>query len=305
MSDAVFETSITSLPLIARGKVRDIYAVGTQYLLMVTTDRLSAFDVVFPSPIPGKGKLLQTLSNFWFEHFKDIPNHLTGIDPESTVTEAERGQVRGRSMVVKRLDPLPLEAVVRGYLEGSGWKDYQATGKVCGIDLPSGLQRAEKLPHPIFTPATKAMVGDHDENISYERVVDLIGEQRADEVKRTAFKLYSEAAHHAERCGILIADTKFEFGLDDHHQLTLMDEVLTPDSSRFWPKDTYHPGTSPQSFDKQFVRNWLETQHWNKYPPAPALPEEIILGTLTRYQEAVTALTHLRCVNQDGSGSGR
>ncbi len=292
MSDAVFETSITSLPLISRGKVRDIYAVGTQFLLMVTTDRLSAFDVVFPSPIPSKGKLLQTLSNFWFDHFRDIPNHLTGIAPEDVVTTAERDQVRDRAMVVKRLKPLPLEAVVRGYLEGSGWKDYQVTGKVCGIDLPSGLQRAEKLPHPIFTPATKAAVGDHDENISFERMIDLVGEQRAEEVKRTAFKLYSGAADYAEGRGILIADTKFEFGLDDQNRLTLMDEVLTPDSSRFWPRNSYQPGTSPQSFDKQFVRNWLETQHWNKRPPAPALPEEIIRGTLARYQEAVTALTH-------------
>ncbi|QKE41140.1 MAG: phosphoribosylaminoimidazolesuccinocarboxamide synthase [Ferrovum myxofaciens] len=292
MSDAVFETTITSLPLIARGKVRDIYSVGTQYLLMVTTDRLSAFDVVLPSPIPGKGKLLQTLSNFWFDHFKDIPNHLTGIDPEDVVTEAERDQVRDRAMIVKRLKPLPLEAVVRGYLEGSGWKDYQMTGRVCGLPLPVGLQRAEKLPQPIFTPATKATAGDHDENINFERMIALVGEPRAEEVKRTAFKLYSEAAQYAEDRGILIADTKFEFGLDDHDQLTLMDEVLTPDSSRFWPKDSYQPGTSPQSFDKQFVRNWLETQHWNKCPPAPALPEEIILGTLKRYQEAVTALTH-------------
>ncbi|MBU6994757.1 phosphoribosylaminoimidazolesuccinocarboxamide synthase [Ferrovum myxofaciens] len=292
MSDAVFETTITSLPLIARGKVRDIYSVGTQYLLMVTTDRLSAFDVVLPSPIPGKGKLLQALSNFWFDHFKDIPNHLTGIDPEDVVTEAERDQVRDRAMIVKRLEPLPLEAVVRGYLEGSGWKDYQMTGRVCGLPLPVGLQRAEKLPQPIFTPATKATAGDHDENINFERMIALVGEPRAEEVKRTAFKLYSEAAQYAEDRGILIADTKFEFGLDDHDQLTLMDEVLTPDSSRFWPKDSYQPGTSPQSFDKQFVRNWLETQHWNKCPPAPTLPEEIILGTLKRYQEAVTALTH-------------
>lgn len=292
MSDAVFETTITSLPLIARGKVRDIYSVGTQYLLMVTTDRLSAFDVVLPSPIPGKGKLLQALSNFWFDHFKDIPNHLTGIDPEDVVTEAERDQVSDRAMIVKRLKPLPLEAVVRGYLEGSGWKDYQMTGRVCGLPLPVGLQRAEKLPQPIFTPATKATAGDHDENINFDRMIALVGEPRAEEVKRTAFKLYSEAAQYAEDRGILIADTKFEFGLDDHDQLTLMDEVLTPDSSRFWPKDSYQPGTSPQSFDKQFVRNWLETQHWNKRPPAPALPEEIIRGTLARYQEAVTALTH-------------
>ncbi|EQD74347.1 phosphoribosylaminoimidazole-succinocarboxamide synthase, partial [mine drainage metagenome] len=201
MSDAVFETTITSLPLIARGKVRDIYSVGTQYLLMVTTDRLSAFDVVLPSPIPGKGKLLQALSNFWFDHFKDIPNHLTGIDPEDVVTEAERVQVRDRAMIVKRLKPLPLEAVVRGYLEGSGWKDYQMTGRVCGLPLPVGLQRAEKLPQPIFTPATKATAGDHDENINFERMIALVGEPRAEEVKRTAFKLYSEAAQYAEDRG--------------------------------------------------------------------------------------------------------
>ncbi len=291
MSDAVFETNIASLPLIARGKVRDIYAVGDDHLLMVTTDRLSAFDVVFPSPIPGKGKLLQALSNFWFAYFHDIPNHLSGIDPESVVSPNERAQVQARSMVVKRLSPLPLEAVVRGYLEGSGWQDYQNTGAICGVSLPPGLQRAAKLPLPIFTPATKAAVGDHDENIGFERAAKLLGQERADEVRHLSLRLYVEASRYADERGIIIADTKFEFGLDRDQRITLMDEVLTPDSSRFWPKSSYEPGQSPPSFDKQFVRNWLETQSWNKRPPAPELPEAIVAGTLDRYQDALHRLT--------------
>lgn len=291
MSEALFETNLTSLPLIARGKVRDIYAVGNSHLLMVTTDRLSAFDVVFPTPIPGKGKLLQALSNFWFEHFRDIPNHLTGIDPESVVTTTERTQVKDRAMVVKRLSPLPVEAVVRGYLEGSGWKDYQNTGHLCGIPLPQGLRRAEQLPEAIFTPASKAAVGDHDENITFEQIRILLGDSRADEVRAVSLRLYREASAHAAMHGILIADTKFEFGLDDQQQLTLMDEVLTPDSSRFWPKASYQPGQSPPSFDKQFVRNWLEGQAWDKRPPAPSLPDDIVQGTLTRYREVLQLLT--------------
>ncbi|NDU85832.1 MAG: phosphoribosylaminoimidazolesuccinocarboxamide synthase [Ferrovum sp.] len=290
MTDAVYETRIASLPLIARGKVRDIYAVGESHLLMVTTDRLSAFDVVFPTPIPGKGKLLNAVSNFWFAHFSDIPNHLSGIDPESVVTPEERHQVKDRAVVVHRLTPLPLEAVVRGYLEGSGWKDYQSTGKVCGHNLPQGLQRAEKLPTPIFTPATKAAVGDHDENISFEQAIRLLGADRAEAVQNLSLKLYQDAVTYAQSRGILIADTKFEFGLDAQGTLTLMDEVLTPDSSRFWPKEDYHPGVSPPSFDKQFIRNWLETQHWDKRPPAPSLPAHIVEGTLARYQEALRRL---------------
>lgn len=291
MNDALFETTLTSLPLVTKGKVRDIYAVGESHLLMVTTDRLSAFDVIFPTPIPGKGKLLQALSNFWFDFFRDIPNHLTGVDPESVVKPSERHQVRDRAMVVQRLTPLPIEAVVRGYLEGSGWKDYQHSGHLCGIPLPQGLQRADALPEAIFTPATKAAVGDHDENISFENMRDMLGDARANEVRDISLRLYREASAHAANRGILIADTKFEFGLDANQQLTLMDEVLTPDSSRFWPKDTYTPGQSPPSFDKQFVRNWLENAHWNKCPPAPSLPNDIVEGTLARYREALQRLT--------------
>lgn len=291
MSEAVWETDIRSLPLIAKGKVRDIYAVGDQHLLMVTTDRLSAFDVVFPTPVPGKGKLLQALSNFWFAFFGDKPNHLTSIEPESVVSPDERAQVKDRAMVVKRLTPLPVEAVVRGYLEGSGWQDYQQTGGICGVPLPMGLRRAQSLPQPIFTPATKAAVGDHDENIAFEQMAGLLGQQRAEEVRHVALDLYRRAADYAASRGIIIADTKFEFGLDERQQLVLMDEVLTPDSSRFWPKDSYQPGESPVSFDKQFVRNWLESQGWNKRPPAPALPESIVFGTLARYREAVDRLT--------------
>ncbi|MDE1942121.1 MAG: phosphoribosylaminoimidazolesuccinocarboxamide synthase [Betaproteobacteria bacterium] len=288
----VLQTDIRSLPLVARGKVRDIYAVGDDHLLLVTTDRLSAFDVVFPTPIPGKGIILNTLTNFWFSHFEDrVPNHLSGIDPESVVSAEERDQVAGRSVVAKRMQALPLEAVVRGYIEGSGWKEYQAQGSICGIALPPGLQRAERLPQPLFTPATKAAVGDHDENIDFDRAVQLVGAERAAQVRDKALELYQAAADYAWARGIIIADTKFEFGLDRDGTLTLIDEVLTPDSSRFWPRDSYRVGESPESFDKQFVRNWLESIHWNKQPPAPELPEAIASGTAAKYQEALTRLT--------------
>ena len=288
----VYRTELQSLPLIARGKVRDIYAVGEEHLLLVTTDRLSAFDVVFPTPIPNKGVILNTLTNFWFSHFQDlIPNHLSGIDPESVVAPAERSQARGRSVVARRMQALPLEAVVRGYIEGSGWKEYQASGTVCGITLPAGLERAARLPTPLFTPATKAAVGDHDENIDFSRACQLVGHEVAAEVRDKSLQLYKAAADYALARGIIIADTKFEFGLDRDGTLTLIDEVLTPDSSRFWPKDTYRAGTSPESFDKQFVRNWLESIHWNKQPPAPELPADIAAGTGERYQEALSRLT--------------
>jgi len=288
----LFESHITSLPLIARGKVRDVYALGEDHLLLVTTDRLSAFDVVFPTPIPGKGRILNSLSNFWFKKLSHIvANHLTEIDPESVVLLSERDQVRGRSVVAHRLEALPLEAVARGYIEGSGWKEYQATGSVCGVVLPANLERASKLPQPIFTPATKAAVGDHDENISFEKACDLVGKERAIQVRDTTLALYQAAADYAETRGILIADTKFEFGTDKDGKLVWIDEALTPDSSRFWPTATYHPGTSPDSFDKQFLRNWLESTSWSKTPPAPELPQEIALGTAARYQEALDKLT--------------
>jgi len=287
----VFETSIGSLPLVARGKVRDIYAVGGDKLLIVTTDRLSAYDVILPNPVPEKGRVLNELANFWFARLAPIvPNHLTGIDPESVVAPGERDQVRGRSMVVKRLKPLPVEAVVRGYLEGSGWKEYSETGKVCGIALPPGLQRASKLPEPIFTPATKAEAGHHDENITFERMAEGIGEARAREVRDTAIKLYQAAAEYALGRGIIIADTKFEFGVDDSGRLHLIDEALTPDSSRFWPLDTYRVGESPQSFDKQYVRNWLDAIGFARKPPAPPMPEEVARKTSEKYQEALKRL---------------
>ena len=287
----IFESQITSLPLIARGKVRDIYAVGEDKLLLVTTDRLSAFDVVFPTPIPGKGRILTHLSNFWFEKLGHIvPNHLTGIDPESVLSAAERHQVEGRAIVTHRLNALPLEAVVRGYLEGSGWKEYEAAQTVCGIALPAGLVRASPLPEPIFTPATKAAVGDHDENIDFERACALVGTALATQVRDVSLALYRTAAAYALGRGIIIADTKFEFGTDAEGRLVWIDEALTPDSSRFWPQATYRAGTSPDSFDKQFLRNWLETTGWDKMPPAPALPEEIAYGTASRYQEALDRL---------------
>jgi phosphoribosylaminoimidazole-succinocarboxamide synthase len=287
----IFETSIRSLPLVGRGKVRDIYAVGDDKLLIVTSDRLSAYDVVLPTPIPEKGRVLNALANFWFERLATIiPNHLTGIDPETVVAPDERDEVRGRSMVVRRMRPLPIEAVVRGYLEGSGWKEYQESGRVCGIALPKGLQRASRLPHPIFTPATKAEAGHHDENISFERVAGMIGEERAREVRDTAIRLYEAAAAYALERGIIIADTKFEFGLDARDRLHLIDEALTPDSSRFWPVASYREGSSPESFDKQYVRNWLDSIGFQRKPPAPQMPDEVARRTSDTYQEALTRL---------------
>jgi phosphoribosylaminoimidazole-succinocarboxamide synthase len=292
MSAALFESGIASLPRIGRGKVRDIYAVGDDKLLIVVSDRLSAFDVVLSDPIPDKGAVLTQMSNFWFEKLAHVvPNHLTGIDPESVVAdEAERAQVRARSVVVKKLKPLPIEAVVRGYLIGSGWKDYRKTGKVCGIELPKGLEQAQKLPRPIFTPATKATEG-HDENISFEETVKLIGRPLAEKVREVAIRLYTEAADYAAGKGIIIADTKFEFGTDERGNLVLIDEALTADSSRFWPADSYRVGISPPSFDKQYVRDYLETLDWDKTPPAPKLPAEVIAKTSEKYREALERLT--------------
>jgi len=287
----IFETSIRSLPLVGRGKVRDIYAVGDDKLLIVTTDRLSAYDVVLPTPIPEKGRVLNALANFWFERLAPIiPNHLTGIEPETVVAPAERDEVRGRSMVVRRMQPLPIEAVVRGYLEGSGWKEYQESGSVCGIALPEGLKRASRLPRPIFTPATKAEAGRHDENITFDQMKQMIGAERAREVRETAIKLYEAAAAYALERGIIIADTKFEFGVDDRGKLHLIDEALTPDSSRFWPVASYREGASPESFDKQYVRNWLDSIGFQRKPPAPEMPDEVARRTSDKYQEALARL---------------
>ncbi len=293
MSQTVYESRIASLPLIARGKVRDIYAVGEQQMLIVTTDRLSAFDVILPDPIPDKGRVLTAVSSFWFDRLAHIvPNHLTGIDPESVVTgEAERAQVRGRSVVVKRLKPLPVEAVVRGYIIGSGWKDYQKTGAVCGIPLPAGLKMAQKLPQPLFTPSTKAEQGAHDENIDFATVEKLLGKALAEQVRDVTLRFYGEASDYALTRGIIIADTKFEFGLDASGRLHLIDEALTPDSSRFWPASEYQEGISPPSFDKQIVRDYLETLDWNKRAPGPKLPPEIIAKTTAKYREAYERLT--------------
>ena len=289
----LFESRIGSLPLLGRGKVRDIYAVGEDKLLIVTTDRLSAFDVILPDPIPGKGAVLTAVANFWFGKLAHVvPNQLTGIDPEVVVAgDEEKGQVRGRALVVKRLNPLPIEAVARGYLIGSGWKDYQASGAVCGIALPPGLKMAQQLPEPLFTPATKAGMGDHDENIDYAAVEKLIGPALAKTVRQTTLRLYREAAAFARLRGIIIADTKFEFGQDEDGRLYLIDEVLTPDSSRFWPADRYKIGISPPSFDKQFIRDYLETLDWNKQAPGPKLPQDIIDKTAANYREALTRLT--------------
>jgi len=292
MTKPLYEASIKSLPLLGRGKVRDNYAVGDDKMLIVTSDRLSAFDVILPDPIPGKGEVLTAVANFWFAKLAGIiPNQLTGIDPETVVAPDEREQVRGRAIVVKRLKPLPIEAVVRGYLIGSGWKDYQATGKVCGIPLPVGLKMAQQLPEPLFTPSTKAEIGTHDENIDYATVEKTIGPALAAQVRDAAIRLYKQAADYARTRGIIIADTKFEFGLDDAGKLYLIDEVLTPDSSRFWPADTYKVGESPASFDKQFVRDYLETLDWNKQAPGPKLPPEILEKTSAKYREALTRLT--------------
>jgi phosphoribosylaminoimidazole-succinocarboxamide synthase len=289
----MLESHVSSLERIHQGKVRDIYAVDEQHMLIVTTDRLSAFDVVMPDPIPGKGRVLTQISNFWFQRTRHIvPNHLADYPLARAVPDAaERAPLEERSIVVRRLKALPIEAVVRGYLIGSGWKDYQQTGAVCGIALPAGLRQADRLPEPIFTPATKAEMGAHDENIPYERVVALIGRGLAEQVRATALALYAFAVEHALKRGIIIADTKFEFGLDEAGRLTLIDEALTPDSSRFWPADTYRPGSSPPSFDKQYVRDYLETLDWPKRPPAPKLPPEIIARTSEKYAEALRRLT--------------
>jgi len=291
--DTLYESSLQSLSLRGRGKVRDIYDIDADHMLIVTTDRLSAFDCILPDPIPGKGRVLTSVSNFWFEKLKDvIPNHLSGLALDRVLSDpAERAQAEGRGIVVKKLKPLPVEAVVRGYLIGSGWKDYQKTGAVCGISLPPGLQLAEKLPEAIFTPSTKAEFGSHDENISFEKTVELIGKDLAEHVRRVSLKLYTEAAAYALARGIIIADTKFEFGLDGTGRLYLIDEALTPDSSRFWPVDQYRVGISPPSFDKQFVRDYLETLTWNKQPPAPRLPPEVIAKTAEKYREAEERLT--------------
>jgi len=288
---ALFESQINSLKRIGKGKVRDIYAVGDDKMLIVTSDRLSAFDVVLTDPIPDKGRVLNEMANFWFSKLGHVvPNQLTGIDPATVVRKEEIPQVEGRAVVVKKLKPLPIEAVVRGYIIGSGWKDYQKTGKVCGIELPKGLQQAQKLPEPIFTPATKAETG-HDENISFEEVVKLVGKDVATKVRDISIRLYKEASEFAAKKGIIIADTKFEFGLDGKNQLVLIDEVLTADSSRFWPADSYKVGISPPSFDKQYVRDYLETLDWNKEPPAPKLPAEVIRKTSEKYREALERLT--------------
>ena len=289
----MLESHVSSLERIHQGKVRDIYAVDEQHMLIVTTDRLSAFDVVMPDPIPGKGRVLTQISNFWFQRTRHIvPNHIADYPLARAVPDAaERAPLEERSVVVRRLKALPIEAVVRGYLIGSGWKDYQRTGAVCGIVLPAGLRQADRLPEPIFTPATKAELGAHDENISYERVVALIGRGLAEQVRATALALYAFAVEHALQRGIIIADTKFEFGVDEAGRLTLIDEALTPDSSRFWPADTYRAGTSPPSFDKQYVRDYLETLDWPKRPPAPKLPPEIIARTSEKYAEALRRLT--------------
>ncbi len=288
MTETLFESTLESLPLISRGKVRDIYAVDDDHLLIVASDRLSAFDVVLPTPIPGKGAVLTALSYFWFARTGGIvANHLSGMSLEDAVPDAaERAPLVGRSMVVRRLTPLPIEAIVRGYIEGSGWKEYQRGGTVCGIPLPEGLRRADKLPETLFTPSTKAEMGAHDENISYDRAVDLIGADVAARVRDAAIAVYQHARDYAAGRGIIVADTKFEFALDGNGELVLIDEVLTPDSSRFWPVETYEPGHSPESFDKQFVRNHLEGIGWNKQPPAPALPPDITAKTAEKYEEA-------------------
>ena len=293
MLDVLYESRLKSLPLLARGKVRDIYAVGDDHLLIVTTDRLSAFDVVLPDPIPGKGAVLTAVANFWFERTRHlVPNHLADIPLETVLPdEQERNQVAGRAIVVRKLKALPVEAIVRGYLIGSGWKDYQATGSVCGIRLPAGLQLAEQLPEAVYTPSTKAEVGGHDENVDFSRTESLLGADIAARVRDISLQLYSEAAAYARERGIIIADTKFEFGLDEANKLVLIDEALTPDSSRFWPQDEYRVGISPPSFDKQFVRDYLETLDWDKTPPGPSLPEHIIRQTADKYREALRRLT--------------
>lgn len=291
--EPIYESELHSLKLINRGKVRDMYAVDDEHMLFVASDRLSAFDVVLPDPIPGKGAVLTQLSNFWFQRTaKLVANHLSSLRLEDVLSDAdERATVAAQAVVVRRLEPLPVEAIVRGYLIGSGWKDYQASGQVSGVELPAGLRQADRLPHTIFTPSTKADVGDHDENIGFDQMVVLVGREIAQRVRDLSLQLYESAVAHAAERGIIIADTKFEFGLDKEGRVVLMDEVLTPDSSRFWPADEYAPGSSPPSFDKQYVRDYLESTGWNKKPPAPSLPEQVIERTAQKYQEARDRLT--------------
>lgn len=292
-SDALFESNLPHLKLLNRGKVRDIYDVDQDHMLIITSDRLSAFDVILPQPIPGKGEVLTRVANFWFERTREIiPNHISGMSLEEVVPDASQRAILGdRAMVVRKLKPLPVEAIVRGYLIGSGWKDYQKSGSVCGIPLPEGLQQADKLPEAIYTPSTKAAIGEHDENISFDKTVDLLGRELAEQVRDVSLKIYTESAAFALKKGIIIADTKFEFGQDDEGKLYIIDEALTPDSSRFWPADQYRPGISPPSFDKQFVRDYLETLEWDKTPPGPELPAEVISKTAEKYLEAETRLT--------------
>lgn len=292
-SDALFDSHLPQLKLLSRGKVRDIYEVDADHLLIVTTDRLSAFDVVLPQAIPGKGEVLTRVANFWFDRTQHLlPNHISDMRLEEVIPDQEqRKQLGDRAIVVRRLKPLPVEAIVRGYLIGSGWKDYQKTGAVCGIRLPAGLQQADKLPEVIYTPSTKAAVGDHDENISFEETVKLLGQELAEKVRDFSIKVYTEAAEYAREKGIIIADTKFEFGLDEKGEIFLIDEALTPDSSRFWPADKYRPGISPPSYDKQFVRDYLETLDWDKQEPGPEMPQEIVQKTADKYREAERALT--------------
>ncbi len=293
MSETIFNSELKSLPLLHRGKVRDIYLVDDRHLLIVATDRLSAFDVVLPTPIPDKGSVLTTMSNFWFRRLRHImPNHLAELSLEQVLPDGvERKPLSGRTMVVRRLKALPVEAIVRGYLVGSGWKEYRKAGTVCGISLPPGLREAERLPQTLFTPSTKAEAGAHDENISFEQTAAVLGKDLAQMVRAASIALYTEAAAYALTRGIIIADTKFEFGLDEAGTLTLIDEVLTPDSSRFWPADQYRPGSNPPSFDKQYVRDYLESIEWNKRPPGPQLPEEVVVRTTQKYQEALRRLT--------------
>ncbi|SJM89427.1 phosphoribosylaminoimidazolesuccinocarboxamide synthase [Crenothrix polyspora] len=292
---ALYQSSLSSLKLRARGKVRDIYDIDNQHMLIVTTDRLSAFDVILPDPIPGKGRVLTSVSNFWFAKMRHVmPNHIVDIPLQDVVPNAlDRAQIEGRAIVVKLLKPLPVEAIVRGYLIGSGWKDYQQSGAVCGITLPLGLQQAQQLPEPIYTPSTKAAMDQHDENVSFETTVTLMGQDMAEQVRDASLRLYKEAAAYAAERGIIIADTKFEFGVDDNGVLHLIDEVLTPDSSRFWPADEYRIGISPPSFDKQYVRDYLETLDWDKKAPGPSLPAEVAEYCAAKYREAETRLTRV------------
>jgi len=288
MTSTLFESNLTHLPLIQRGKVRDIYDIDEQHMLIVATDRLSAFDVILPTPIPDKGQILTQVSNFWFNFTQNIvPNHLTTRTLGTILTDAlEYQALKDRAVIVKKFKPLPIEAIVRGYIIGSGWKDYQKTGAICGIQLPDNLQQAEKLPHAIYTPSTKAAVGEHDENIDFAKTVELVGQDLAEKVRDISLQIYQQASEYALQHGIIIADTKLEFGIDEDNNIVLIDEVLTPDSSRFWDVNTYQIGTSPASFDKQFVRDYLETLNWDKTPPAPILPKEIITKTTAKYREA-------------------